>query len=227
MATTAEQREHLARAVRAASERNAGAFLREVAASFLADGVIDRLARQWSREDRAVLHDAVADALDALYARVADGGLVRDPAGFVWGTAEKILKKRWRDRPREEPLSDLEPDPRAAFDEDALPERDRDLLRAEALRVARSFLPKLGMDVVPRVMSFIFDCIEAGDIYVTNETIANALGLTTATVRRSKNRGFDRLAELGRKAGIKFDDRLVTAAEDARLESLDVEKKED
>lgn len=57
---------------------------------------------------------------------------MRNPAGFVWRTAENLLLKKWRDRPDEVPLSGNELDPALGLDEELMPERDRDALRAEA-----------------------------------------------------------------------------------------------
>lgn len=227
MASSTQQKQHLALAVQAAARRDAAEYLRQFAASFVADGVISHLSRRWPSVDVAVLHDAVSDAANILYEQIARSRAVRQPAGFIMCTAEKIMLKWWRDRPDHVPLSGDELDPGTGLDEESMPELDREALRTEALRIARSFLPKLGLDVVPRVMGFILDCVEAGDTYVDNATIAEALGVTVATVRRSKDRGFDRLTALARAAGLKLDDRFKAAAEDAKREREEEEEAED
>jgi hypothetical protein len=57
-------------------------------------------------------------------------------------------------------------------------------------------------------MSFIFECIEAGSVDLSNQTISEALQLSRETVRRCKWRGFQRLRREAEKDGVKLEPTL-------------------
>ncbi len=209
-------KEALNRAVDAGIAGDVRKYLEELAVGPTLDGVVNGLRRRWPDADEAVVHDAVADASDALYTRLSEGVRVLNPGAFLWGAAKNQLlkwqKERQDARERQVPLTEECPAPRAIQDDpsgdDPSPER-----RREALRVARGLLPRLGQQNVQRVMGFIFDGIEADELYLDNATIADALGLSIETVRRVKNRGWERLEREARKAGIPLPEAVAAAYE--------------
>lgn len=206
----------LNRAVEAGMSGDVRMYLEELAGAPVFDGIVNGLRRRWPDAEDVVLHDAVADATDALYKRLSEGVRVLNPGAFLWGAARNQLLK-WQKgradaRGHEVPLDEDYPAPRTAGgdppDDDPSPER-----RKEALRIARGLLPRLGQQNVQRVMGFIFDGIEADELYLDNATIADALGLTTETVRRAKERGWKRLEREARKAGIALPESVSVAYE--------------
>lgn len=209
-------RQALNRAVEAGIAGDVRKYLEELAGGSVFDGVVNGLRRRWPDADEAVLHDVMADATDALYTRLAEGVRVLSPGAFLWGAAKNQLLKWQRGRQdarqREVSLEGDYPDLRSTGDD---PSEDEPPIerRREALRVARGLLPRLGQQNVQRVMGFILDGVEADELYLDNATIADALGLSIETVRRVKNRGWERLEREARKAGIALPEAVVSAHE--------------
>jgi DNA-directed RNA polymerase specialized sigma24 family protein len=196
-------RKHLGHALQAANEQDERTFVLEIAASHALDGIVRGLQAKWPRVEPGAIEAIVAEAVDTLYTKVAVERAVIGSAGaFLWGTARNKLHERHRAGvldtvPFAEGTAGLTVDP-----QDAEPEPDPDVLRAEALRLARALLPRLGGEVIIRVMTFIFDAIERGEAMLPNETIAAALGMTTDAVKRSKSRGWRRLEATARRDGL-------------------------
>lgn len=213
----------LAAAITAATGHDPGTYLLELVKS----GMLERLTRgmeaEWPHAEPGLIESVVSEAADALYDTVANRGKqVSEPGGYLWGTARNILRSR-----HDAGLVDLQPyasdthDRSQPDDEDS---PDRELLRAEALRHARALLPRLGQENVIRVMTYIFDCVEHGDIFVSNADIADALGLTPLAVRRTKSRGFQRLRREALKDGIELPD--LTESIDAESDNVLAEDEE-
>jgi DNA-directed RNA polymerase specialized sigma24 family protein len=194
---------HLTLAVQAARRQDERTFFLEIAASHALDGIVRGLHSAWPLVEEGAIEALVAEAVGILYVKVGVEGAVIGSAGaFLWGTAKNKLQERYRAGvldtvPFVEGTEGLTTEPK---DDD--PYLDPDALRAEALRHARAILPRLGGEVLVRVMGFIFDAIERGDELIESETIAAALGITRETVRRSKSRGFQRLAAAARQEGL-------------------------
>jgi DNA-directed RNA polymerase specialized sigma24 family protein len=195
-------RMHLALAVQAAERQDVRGFFLEVAASHGLDGIVRGLCAAWPLVEVGAVEAIVAEAVETLYEKVAvDRAVIDSAGGFLWGTAKNKIRERHRAGvldtiPLVEGTEGLTVESPGGDEE-----RDPDELRAEALRRARALLPRLGGEVLTRVMGFIFDAIEHGEPMIPNEMIAGALGLTRETVRRSKSRGFQRLASLARLEG--------------------------
>jgi DNA-directed RNA polymerase specialized sigma24 family protein len=196
------QHHHLKLAVEAAQRGDVRSFVLELAASHALDGVLTSLHRQWPRVEVSAVEAIVAEAADALYEKIAvDHGVVGNASAYLWGTARNIVCKRYEAGvldtvPLTEGLGLSVPAP------DESDDRDVDALRDEALRRARALLPGLGQETVQRVMAYIFEGVEKGDMFLDNAAIGAALGLTTLTVRRSMSRGFQRLKEAAQREGI-------------------------
>lgn len=201
---TKEAQQHLAAAVEAARRHDAKGFVLGIAESHALDGITRGLISRWPGVEPGLVEAVVAEAVDALYIKVAeDGGVVTSPGGYLWGAAQNILRKRYHAgtvetipfvHGKHAPTYD----PREELSED----RNDEALHRTAIQKARSLLPRLGGEIVIKVMTFILDALEQGDVYIDNAMIAEALGLTLPTVRRSKWRGFQRLHREARKEGI-------------------------
>jgi DNA-directed RNA polymerase specialized sigma24 family protein len=199
-------KQHLAAAMIAAAGHDPGRYFLELVES----GVLERLTRgmeaEWPHAEPGLIEAVVSDATDAVYDAVANRGKqVNEPGGYLWGTTRNIM----RTRHDVGLVGVLEYDPgnhdhgRPDDDDDG---PDRELLRAEALRHARALLPRLGQENVIKVMTYVFDCVAKGDIFVSNPDIAAALDLKLTAVKRAKWRGFMRLRREALKEGIELPD---------------------
>lgn len=104
--------------------------------------------------DASVIESAVAEAGDALYEALSSGRVVRVPAGFLWGTANNKLRKRnAAGLAVREPFDEQSEEHNRGDDDES--EEDREELRREAVRFARSVLPSLGQTTVVRVMTVL------------------------------------------------------------------------
>lgn len=200
-------------AVEAAARRDERDYVVHLLASHVLDGITRNLERSWPRIDASMVEAVVAGAADVLYHRLAGGILVRSPAGFLWRTAnnklvnhhhaEAVVREAF-----EEPVDDH------AQSEGSMTDKpDREAMRAEAIRFARSVLPSLGQTIVVQVMSFIIDCIEQGELYIDNKFIADSLGLTPEAVRKAKHRGFMRLEREARRRGMEIVSQVAEAVQ--------------
>ncbi len=165
------------------------------------DGLVRRLDRVWPQLARDQVEDAVADALVALYDAVADGRVVRRPEAYVFKAAQNGAKGRFDSQAGQVEYDDLlHADP----EEHGSSSAGYADLRAEALRIARQLLPRLGQTNIQRVMAIVFEAIEADVSDISPSDIAAALGLSSAVVRQSLHRGFQRLERLAREEGLQL-----------------------
>jgi hypothetical protein len=136
MGQSEDQKNHLRAAVAAAARHDACDYITELAASHVLDGLTRSLTFHWPKLDEATLEEVVSEAAEALYAKVTEGGIVREPAGFLWGTASNLLKERRRQgRLDTEQFDNDSVEHNAAGDDiQEQPERDRAAMRAMALR---------------------------------------------------------------------------------------------
>ncbi|MGH8568418.1 MAG: hypothetical protein ACREXU_10470 [Gammaproteobacteria bacterium] len=203
-------------AVEAASRRDVRGYVINLTSSHVLDSIMRNLEGKWPHVDSSEIEVVVAEAADVFYDKLAAGVTVRVPAGFLWRTAHnKLLKRHDAGLLIRESFDESMEDHNRGVDNDA-DEPDREAMRAQAVRFARSVLPSLGQTVVVQVMTFIIDCVEQGELYVDNKFIADALGLSSQTVRRAKHRGFQRLAREARRRGIEIDEELANTSEGAR-----------
>lgn len=211
---------HLSAAVEAARRHDARTFVLEIARSHALDGITRGLIVGWPGLELGVIEAAVADAADALYNKVSEQGVVvTSSGGYLWGAAQNILRKHRRDGAIETvPFVEGEHDPTYEPPDSPPEDLDDEERRRTAIQHARTLLSRLGGEVVIKVMTFILDCLEQGDVYIDNSMIADTLGLTLITVRRSKSRGFQRLAREARKEGFAVPEKFDSADEDDDLE---------
>lgn len=198
-------------AVEAAARRDERDYLVHLLGSHVLDGIIRDLERRWPGVDGSMVEAMVAEAADALYSKLAGGSLVRSPAGFLWRTANNKLVDYHHAEGVVRESFELEQN---QSEDSMTDEPDREVMRAEAIRFARSVLPSLGQTTVVQVMSFIIDCIEQGELYIDNKFIGDAIGLTPETVRKAKYRGFERLEREARRRGVVLDSQVAEMVQD-------------
>jgi DNA-directed RNA polymerase specialized sigma24 family protein len=198
-----QQQEEVAAAARAAKEGEVVLYLEHLAASHALDGLLRKLSADWPTTDRHAIHDAICAGTDSLYVKLYTGGLVTNPVGYLYVAAKQQLVGRYHRQAQLVPLDEDVRDP-SPIPGEGVQDRRPDL-RDEALRVARSLLPRLGQASVQAVMKVIFDAVEA-NMPIENETISEITGLTPETVRRAKSRGWERLAREARRIGIAVPD---------------------
>jgi DNA-directed RNA polymerase specialized sigma24 family protein len=214
MTTESENLTSLREAVECARKRDSRGYVINLAGSHALDGITRTLEAKWPQVDGSIVEAAVAEAADALYDALASGRTIAVPAGFLWRTAHnKLLKRHAAGLSVSEPFDESIGE-HNRVDNAVTDGPDRETMRGEAIRLARSLLPTLGQTTVLQVMSVIIDCLERGESYVDNAFIADTLGLTKETVRKAKHRGFQRLEREARQRGITLDDDLANGSQD-------------
>lgn len=189
----------------AARAKDAARMVAALQASGYLDGLVRRLQGQWPRLPRDEVDACVAEAVDAAYDAVGRGRRVTQLGGWLWKVAYARAVDAW-DRvrahhaapddladPRAPPLTVAE---RQASDDEAAARR------AEAIRLARRLLPKVGHGQVLAVTELLIEAVEAGEPDLPVEVIADTLGITAAAARALTSRGLERLRRAARDEGI-------------------------
>lgn len=191
---------------RAAAERkDPVGMLEALWASDLHTGLVRRVASQYPSLDPDDCHTIVADAIDAFYETLSQSpGTVRNPQAWLFKVALNKAYKLYDQRSRMVSFSEDEEGP-AMTENDAASGRSP-ALRAEALRLARSFLPQLGQENVQRVMSYYLDAIENGVEDLSIAEVAEALELSVSTTKQCVYRGFQRLKRVAQANGVRMED---------------------
>jgi DNA-directed RNA polymerase specialized sigma24 family protein len=201
----------------AAAERQPERMLEALEASRFLDGLTHRLEGRWrGRLPRLEIEQCVAVAVDAAYAAVADGKPVRSLGAWIWKVAWHKCVDRWSDeyeaRSSADPEGLSEPADEAVT-EDA--DRLADYRTAEAIRLARTLLPRIGQGQIVNVMAVVIDAVEQGIADLPPAAVAEAVGLSIDAVRSLMSRGFERLAREARRAGITLPKALPALVGDA------------
>ena len=89
----------------------------------------------------------------------------------------------------------------------------RDVLRGQAIRVARSLLTRIGHQNAQRVMAVVLDAVEAQEP-VSPAEIGTALGLVPNTVSKLIERGIARLARAAEEEGLEMTIEYAMAIEE-------------
>ncbi len=230
----------LDRARAAAAAGDAVATIKALYEAPVFDGFVRKMRAKW----RFLGGDAdlvVSDAVYALYNQIQRGHRVDSLPGFLWKVGNRIASQRYDDlqireeaegayaqlrgiRPlargqRREDAAELIAQPDDG-DDDAYRGR-RDRKRAEALRIARAVLTRLGHVNAQRVIAYVLDAVEAERPDVSYQEIADALGLTTEAVRKAWGRGFSRLERIVRDEGLVPTDFVVASKEGLLVEEAE------
>ncbi len=224
-----KQKEAFAKAIEAAKSKDIITFLERLHESRFLDGA-KRTLEVWWGMDREKCHEILSTASDKLYFAIAEGKRIIFYESYFF----KIIKSEAVNKIEEdkkfieyddeakyastESLSDRERSPNEAEEQDQI-EKEK-----KVIQIARSLLPKIGGENVQKVMSYVFDAIEAGAEDITNREISEALGLSESSVRKWKQRGFERLRRSAKEAGfhIKYFGEVESDEEDEELEDQDV-----
>jgi DNA-directed RNA polymerase specialized sigma24 family protein len=231
----AEQQHHrsgeewLEIAVQAAEQRKPDLMVEALTRSGFLDGLMGRLGKQWgSTLPRAELEDAIGTAVDAAYAAVVRGRPIRNLGAWIWKVASNEATDRWRGLyARRVDLGDDVPDQAgsAASDEERLDsDRKSESLKAEALRLARRLLPRIGQGQIVDVMDMVIEAVEIGETDLPPKIIAESLGISEAAARTLVSRGFDRLQREARREGVSFPDTLLEDSQDYESDDVTEEK---
>ncbi|MCZ8391586.1 sigma-70 family RNA polymerase sigma factor [Achromobacter xylosoxidans] len=147
------------------------------------------------------IRDCVAEAVAACYASLASGKSITNLVGYLLRAARNIaidlVAEFESNGTRDAATIPDWSDPAG----DAARDAARMALRHEALERARSLLPQLGQENIRRVMEVVFDAVEKEIVDLSDQNIAEITGIQPETVRRLKNRGFERLRRLATDNG--------------------------
>jgi DNA-directed RNA polymerase specialized sigma24 family protein len=207
------QDELLKVAARAASNGQPAEMLEALVASRFLDGLLRVLERRWgSRLPRSELENCVAVAVDSAYAAVAKGRQLDNLTGWLWKAACNRANSCWTDDYARR--VEVEPDELDAPADDAADAEERRRLAeqriAEAIKLARILLPRIGEGQLLDVMTIVINAVERGVQDLSPSVIAEALDLSVDAVRALPSRGFDRLAREARSEGIEFPDEVAS-----------------
>lgn len=183
-------------AVDAARAGNMRGVLNALQQSEVFDGYLRRLQSKWPalHEDdlSAVLWSEV---VDSFYVAVRQGATIVNVAAWLWKTACNKTIDLHTDLRRAGTLQGH--DPSAPEEDENAPPDDYEETRAKrvakAIELAHGLIPKLGEQTVQDVMRYILDSYAAGQWEISNASIGAAVGLTAASVRMWRSRGFQRL----------------------------------
>jgi DNA-directed RNA polymerase specialized sigma24 family protein len=172
-------------------------------------GLVRRLQRQWPALPPTEIDDCVATTVDFAFAALSDGRVVRNLGAWLWKTAANTAQDRWRAEYAVRAGDETEIDGLAAPDaetECARREREEldDLRRAEAIRLARELLPRIGDGQVVDVMELVIDAAAQGLPDLPASEIADALGISEGSARKLVSRGLQRLRREAERAGIEM-----------------------
>jgi RNA polymerase sigma factor (sigma-70 family) len=191
-------------------------------ASPLLDAIPRKLASQFGDLDLAAAEDVLADALDVLIVRWQEGGRPDRPDAYLWRTCWNKAQDEVERRGRFDEFSD---DGHARPDEDdrvAGPEPSREVLRREALRVARQALPRIAQERPREAMDLILDAVEA-QVELSNAELGERMGVTAANARKLRERGFKRLEEALTQMGARLSLRWAFELEEREYDDDDEE----
>lgn len=188
----------------------------------LLESIPRRLDRQFGDLDLASAEHIFADALDALIVHWQAGGRPDRPDAYLWGVCWNKAQDEVARRLAVRQLDDnrlASDDP----DESGEPEASRETLRREALRVARTALPRIAQERPREALALILDAVEA-EVELTNADLAARLGVTAGNARKLRERGFKRLEQALNEIGAHLTLRWAFELEERALDESDDEE---
>ncbi len=171
-------------------------------------GLVSRLRARWRVIDDEDLSDIICFSIDELFYHVRQGKANPNPMGYLWKTADFKAHEYYRRAKRKIDLNDVENTLQDKslgrdFEKNEVEDLDeREIMRIEAIKVARVLLPKIKSQSVRDVLSYVISAAEKGVDTLENQEIADTFGLSLRTVRDRLYRGFNRLSELAIKENI-------------------------
>lgn len=197
-------------AMEAATNKDPLLYLKGLYQSGFLVGAKRTLERTW-RLDPSSSDDILTTATQKMYEILSSGRRILYPARYLYKVILTTATDHYRSSKKDLHFDDsigynLKPPfidelkDEEVVDEEALT-IDPDELKRQGIEVARSLLPRIGKETVQAVMSYIIDAIEAGVEDIPSREIGEALGLLESSVRKWRQRGFDRLKREAIKDG--------------------------
>lgn len=167
---------------------------------------VDRLVWKLGQEFYGKLapeevRDCVAEAVASCYASLVVGKSVTNLVGYLLKVARNVAVDMVADFESNGTRDAASVPDWSDADGDAARDEARAALQHEALQRARTLLPQLGQENIRQVMEVVFDAVEKEVVDLTDRDIAEITGIQPDTVRRLKNRGFERLRRLASDNG--------------------------
>jgi DNA-directed RNA polymerase specialized sigma24 family protein len=155
-------------------------------------GIKIAFRHKWQGLPDEEVDDIVGRGVDALYDKIARGGEVANPVGYILEVMRHEAYDYAAEHSHTVRLDDDRDFPEADQSHSPLDFQQTDA----ALATARALIPRLGQESVQAVMRRIFDAVEDGDKHISTAEIAAATGLSDDTVRQCRSRGFRRLERI-------------------------------
>ncbi len=196
----------LDKAIEAASRKDVVAFMQYVYDSRFLDGAERTLEDGWGL-DKEAIHEILSESVDKLYDAALRKGTILFPGGYFFKIIERKATDYYRSHKKSEEFDDARKYHTETSQQEgkkrinADPEHEHDAQIKEGIRIARSLLPTIGEENVQKVMSYIINAVESGVVDISNREIAEAIGLSAVSVRKWKQRGFERLKRAAIKEG--------------------------
>ena len=175
-------------------------------ASGLLDGLVRRLERQWPDMQTGEIDDCVALAIESAFTAVLAGKTIRNLGGWLFKVSQNAAQDRWKAHYSERVWDEEAVERLVAQDkEDDGIREEREALddyrMAEAVRLARELLPRIGEGQIISVMELVIDAVEQGLPEFPASEIAETLGISEGSARKLLSRGFERLTREAERAG--------------------------
>lgn len=182
-------------------------MLEALTASGYLDGLVRRLQRQWSALPPAEIDECIAQAVDTAFSTVSSGKTVRDLGAWLWKTAQNKARDRWQsdyatrsgDPEALDALTAPEPEHEG---ERANRDQREETTRANAIRMARELIPRIGEGQVVDVMELVIDAAAQRLPDLPAAAIGEALGISEGAARKLVSRGLKRLRREAERSGV-------------------------
>lgn len=182
-------------------------MLDALTASGYLDGLTRRLQQKWGGSlPPPEVDDCIAQAVDVACASVFEGRSIRSLGAWLWKVATNTADDKWRlDYAHRVYLDDASLSV-GVGDGETFPERaeGEEVLRKEAIRIARELLPRIGEGQVVDVMEIVIDAAENRIPDLPASFIAEALGIQDNAARTLVSRGLKRLRRLAEQEGVEM-----------------------
>ena len=184
-------------------------MLEALTASRYLDGLIRRLQHDWDSLPWSEVDDCIAHAVDAACAAASRGRRIGNLGAWLFKAASNTASNRWRkDYSRRQ---DVDPDAlpgsmdaRETSPDVADPPELREEHRKDAIRIARTLLPRIGEGQVVDVMELLIDAAENRLPDLPSSSIAEQLGISQSAARALLSRGQQRLRRLAAQEGFRI-----------------------
>lgn len=198
---------------RAAANKQPDVMIEALAGSGFLDGLVRRLEVKWDALPRSEIEECVAQAVDSAYAAIAARRKVANLGGWLWKAADNTANDSWRNdyahrTSNEAGLGHLVGEEHLSDTERVDQDQQAEFRRGEAIRLARSLLPRIGQGQIINVMELVIDAVEQGVPDLSPADIGEAIGITPDAARTLLNRGFSRLRREARCEGIELPEDL-------------------